>query len=156
MSLLSCTGPGTLIGSTISSGLTCLRYPRKQNVRAISWHRLIDLIPSHLPGEPGLARCPLNFPYSLALRRFIHLWQTKSFHILLDTVRLYLPWTSSWCSSLTSVVVQHFLNVHLCWLTDCVCSCTQLFCVGKLQMWNWVEQKTVECKVMRLMLLHVY
>ena len=39
---------------------------------------------SHLPGEPGLVRCPLNFPSPYPSRLCIFPGQTKSFHILIS------------------------------------------------------------------------
>jgi len=67
---------------------------------------------SRLPGEPGstfyllkilvensdffirLVGCPLNFPSTFPPRLFVLPGQTKSFHILLDTIPPCLPWMS--------------------------------------------------------------
>ena len=65
------------------------------DVHAVSFNQFAHRLNSHLSGEPGLAGCPfmslLHF-----LRDCILPGQTKSFHILLDTISPCLPWMSPW------------------------------------------------------------
>ena len=58
-----------------------------------------DRFKGHLAGKPGLVGCPIKFPSPFSPRLCILPRQTKSFHILLDTIPSSLPRTSHWFSS---------------------------------------------------------